>query len=86
MFLNPMFLIPMFLNPMALIPMSHPSHDQEERVPIEPAQYGMVLKLYCEEEMLKNAETFLARTNVTDIVQGKRSDIGDQRGVAFFFL
>jgi len=36
---------------------------------IEPAQYGMVIRLYCDEEMLKDADKFLARIEFPNVVQ-----------------
>jgi len=57
---------------------------------IEPAQYGMVLRLYCDEEMLKDADRFLSRIDFPSVVQANavlhaHCRKGDVKGAISFF-
>jgi pentatricopeptide repeat protein len=63
---------------------------KESEYGIEPAQYGMVLKLYCDEEMLKGADRFLARIDFPSVVQANavlhaHCKKGDIKGAVAFF-
>jgi pentatricopeptide repeat protein len=63
---------------------------RENEYIIEPAQYDMVLKLYCDEEMLKGADRFLSRMDFPSVVQANavlhaHCKAGDVQGAISFF-